>query len=236
MRGRADNIAGVAPDIARLIGRKCAQAKGREQFLLQRFDAWHPALRPEHRVWQADRQKLVRSNARVNAVVEHDVVAAISFGIPESGVESIGNFRGQLREFFGGGALSETLGQIRGDAQRVVPERVQLDGPAGARRDQPVGDLGVHPGRADARLTRRQQSIGVALHAEIRPGSISPEDVQHRIKEMLRHERFIIRVFKIRMHRVDEPQRCIRRGVRRRSTVLGEFGWRQAMVHARRMI
>ena len=43
--------------------------------------------------------------------------------------------------------------------ERVVPERIDLDRLADARRDHPVADLGIHPGQLHAGLAGAQQPV-----------------------------------------------------------------------------
>src|SRR5581483_6587868 len=44
-------------------------------------------------------------------------------------------------------------------AEREVPQRVDLDSLSGTRRDDPVTDLGVHPGQLDTGFSSPEQTI-----------------------------------------------------------------------------
>ena len=84
-------------------------------------------------------------------------------------------------------AASPFLGEpVFEQAQGVVPERVDLDRLAAARRHHPVADLGVHPGELVAFGALAQQAVGgIDADAEARAAQVVLDDVQQLRQEQL---------------------------------------------------
>ena len=107
-------------------------------------------------VRQADGKNLVRTDAVVDTIrpVDH-VVQALSVG-PQKPCEA-GPRGGSLgRERV---RLAQHHCEVRHDAQRVVPQRVDLHRLADPRGHHPISNLGVHPGELHAVLAGPQQTI-----------------------------------------------------------------------------
>ena len=138
-------------------GRERAQPVGRQQMPPAGFnDAKPDRIDDERTMRQADGKDLVRTDAVVVAIrsVDH-VVQALSVGPHEpceAGPCDGGLGRERVR-------LAQHRGEFRHDAQRIVPQRVDLHRLADARRHHPIAHLGVHPGELHAGLAGPQQAI-----------------------------------------------------------------------------
>ena len=80
--------------------------------------------------------------------------------------------------------IAKARGEIFHDAQRVVPQRLNLHRLADARRHYPVADFGVHPGELHARFAGSQQPVAFFhVDAVARSLHVPLDDLQqHRIK------------------------------------------------------
>src|SRR5439155_1206942 len=87
-----------------------------------------------------------------------------------------------------------------------VPERLDFDGLAATRRDDPVADFGVHPGELDAWFARRKEAAGVYFDSIARAASVPGDDVGKHEIELVAHEVQIARVGQISASRFKEPQ------------------------------
>src|SRR5439155_22784903 len=85
------------------------------------------------------------------------VVEAVSFLVPESVAEG---FQTALE------MLLPTGRKLRGDLERVKPERLNLHRFACAGSNDPFTDFRVHPGELHAALTSSQQAVAVHANTE----------------------------------------------------------------------
>ena len=109
--------------------------------------------------------------------------------------------------------------------QRVMPERIDLNGLAAARCDHPVAYLGVHPGELHAGLASAQQTIGRVHHdAVARTVSMPLDNVdQHRVK--LAQQGVIGAGGNVVCDGVEVPQRCVNGVVFRRIVAVRKTIW-----------
>src|SRR5207245_11727789 len=92
------------------------------------------------------------------------------------------------------------------EAERVIPQGVDLNGLAAAGRYYPVPNLGVHPGKLVAFLSLCHETVGrIDMDAEARAAQMVGDDVlQSGQKEP---ERFAVaRVLEVAPERVEEPE------------------------------
>ena len=57
-------------------------------------------------------------------------------------------------------------GKVRHDAQRIIPEGVNLHRLADAGRDHPIIHFGIHPGKLHARFSGKQQTVRL-IHVNV---------------------------------------------------------------------
>src|SRR6185503_15510362 len=115
-------------------------------------------LAREHRMVQRQAEHLVRTAARVVAALAvDDVVQVAALGIPEAPVEALRDAL-RARSVLVAGLAHERRPRVH-PAQRVVPERLDLDRLATAWRDDPVADLRIHPGELVARGAGMDQLV-----------------------------------------------------------------------------
>ena len=94
-------------------------------------------------------------------------------------------------------------------AQRVVPQRVDLDRLAAARGHDPVADLGVHPGQLIALLALGQEAVlRIDPDAEFAALDVMTHDVAQDRKH-LRQCRLVRNAREIARQRVEEPHRRV---------------------------
>src|SRR5262245_24106278 len=71
-------------------------------------------------------------------------------------------------------------------AERVIPEGVDLDRLANARRDYPIADLRIHPGELDAGFARAQEAIaGINADAVARAMHMMVDDIADDGQEVI---------------------------------------------------
>jgi hypothetical protein len=160
-------------------------------------------------VWQANGQDLVWPDRAVIArrAVEHVV--------ERTGV-LIGKVRKTCVHPFGKVAVSlgrsvERLGESRHHAQCVVPQRIDLDRFADARRHHPVAELGVHPGELHSGHAGAQQRVRrIHSNAVARAANVPFDDVGEDRKHV--RETFPVATdVEISAPRLDEPQGSVDR-------------------------
>jgi hypothetical protein len=69
-----DAIAGVKPVILRITWGEATEPVRRKQVFLHNRDDPLCSLRTQHRMWQADREDLIRTNTGVRWAAIHDVI------------------------------------------------------------------------------------------------------------------------------------------------------------------
>jgi len=115
-------------------------------------------------------EDLVGTQARVGAVVADDVVKVALLAAPERLVEASGVVPGLRLELAGAPGLTGDALESRGALQRGVPQRVQLDGPAGWRHLE----MDVSR-RTRARIlprhdrAEREGAVGAGLESRLEP-------------------------------------------------------------------
>ena len=117
-------------------------------------------------------------------------------------------------------------------AQRVVPERVDLDRLAAPRRDDPVADLGVHPGQLIAgRPWRSRPSSGSTPMPKRVPAMWwSTMSTQRREQQPQSRSRSPV-CAEVAVDGVEEPERGVGRVVEALVLALGEQVGDQAVAH-----
>ena len=156
---------------------------------------------------QGEREDLVRPQGRIVARFPiDDVVEVLPVGEPEAAVEGLAR---AIREAvqIGPVALERAI-PVRKQPNRVVPERVDLDRLAATRGDDPVTDLGIHPGERQIRGALRQQAIIVHANAESRAGQMQPDDFIER-RQKIAQRVTVVRDGHVAVDRVKEPERRI---------------------------
>src|SRR5207248_8553479 len=144
----------VLPDVAALVGSQRFQPEGREQLLLDGANHRLALLRVEQRERKREREELVRAERRIS----YDVVEMSALRVPERLLEG-GADAVRIRRVHGRSLrIAQLATPERHQAERVVPEGIDLDGLAVPRRDHAVADARVHPGELDAWGTRGEQS------------------------------------------------------------------------------
>ena len=110
---------------------------------------------------QADGENLVGPDGLVAAIaVDHVVETARGF-VPELLAKTVPRAIGQLLVVCAGDVVPKAPRQVFHGAERVVPERLNLDGFAMPRRDHPIADLGVHPSELHSGLAGQEQAVVV---------------------------------------------------------------------------
>ena len=140
-------VAEVARLVIGMARRQRAQADGREQFGADFSTTAGPARFVEHGMAQRNGEQLVGpARGIIPVFAVHDVEQVAALCGPEAAVERFA----RARDVFGErprGFLAALLAQpALEQAQRIVPERVDLDGFSAARRHHPAIHLRVHPG------------------------------------------------------------------------------------------
>ena len=181
--GRA---APVATRVSGIAGREAAQSEGgQEAARAGLHDASLPLGRERAR-GKRHRQDLVGPQRGVGArgTVDH-VVAAPAASFQKRSKPAAA--RPAIRSHGRVGRPATRAREAHG-AERIVPERVDLDGLAGARRHHPVADLRVHPRDLHAGLARAQEAVG-CVHADaVARAPLVPADHVREHREQRLHQ------------------------------------------------
>ena len=94
---------------------------------------------------KADGEDLVGAQGAISVPVFDDVVEAAGRGIPEARVKGCRASSAKLSHRASADGSAKRRRKVCHDAQSVVPQRLDLDRLADARRDYIVADFGVHP-------------------------------------------------------------------------------------------
>ncbi len=183
-------VAAILADVGRIVGREGAQPVGGQQVAGASVNDRALPLGCQRGIGQGDGEQLVRPQAAIGTAigrVEH-VVAVAERVVPEA-VEAS---RRSRRQF---GVARPVRAQHRGerlhDAERVVPQGIDLHRLANARRHHPVIDLGVHPRQLHARFAAVEKPIGrVQVDVVARAPNVPVDDFgQHRVQ--IAQQRFV---------------------------------------------
>src|SRR2546430_6158920 len=178
-RLRAADVTGA---VRRVGGAEAPEAAGREEVPGAGVDDPPLTIRRERARRERDGEDLVRTERGVGGsrAVE-DVVAIAGRLVPEA-TEPCAH-PGQVRlPRADGAALARGEAPHRRD--RVVPERVDLDGLARAERDRRGADPGVHPGERTAGLAHAHKAVGWILGDPVaRPLAVGTHDLLERRRE-----------------------------------------------------
>ena len=157
-----------------------------------------------------------------------DVVEVAAFVVPEARVERFARARRRLvdlrrhRVAF----LAQPVGKQH---QRVVPERIDLDGLASPRRHDPAIHLRVHPRQLDAFLALPQQAVGcIDADAEPRPLHMMLDD-RFQLRQQVTQRRAIAGGEQVAVDGVEEPEGRVRRVVQAFLRPFGEHVRDQAI-------
>src|SRR4029079_17997641 len=105
--------------------------------------------------------------------------------------------------------LLHTIGQfvITHEPQRVVPERVDLDGLALARSECDAVAFGVHPCELRGRIALRDQAV-IWVHLDVIPraAAVTLDDVTTGGKKLLLECRVVLTGFQIFETSMDKPE------------------------------
>ena len=176
---------------------------------LARAGVDHPSLplRRERARGERDREDLVGPKGGVGArgTIDH-VVARAGRLVPEA----IEARRGAPGHLIPGRIVPARHPRERAHgAERIVPEGIDLDGLAGARRHDPVADHRVHPRDLHAGLTRAQEAVG-RVHADAVARALHvPADHVRQHREQRLHQAGVLRRRVIGAHRLDVPERGV---------------------------
>jgi hypothetical protein len=96
-------------------------------------------------------------------------------------------------------------------AQRVVPQRVHLDGLAVAWRHHPVADLGVHPRELHTGLACAKQPVGPVDTNPVSRAIVVPLDDSGEYRIEVRQQAQVVGGLEIAFDRVEIPQRGVDR-------------------------
>ena len=107
-------------------------------------------------------------------------------------------------------------------SQRAIPQRVDLDWLADARRDDPIADLGIHPGQLHTHHTRAEQAIA-CVNTNIVAGAFDvPINDRFEDEEKFLEQRCVLRRLQVAINRVEIPERRVYRVVfNRRGCCIG---------------
>ena len=103
--------------------------------------------------------------------------------VPEGPGEALGHPVGLGGVEVGRGVVGPAA-SLGHHAEGVVPQGVDLDGLAVARRDGLVAELHVHPGELRVRVAAGEQPVGVGVDVEPRAVVVAAEDVAHGGQEL----------------------------------------------------
>ena len=176
------DVAGIMRLVVGVAGCKRTQpVRGQQPLAAQRDDA-SLQIRRERGMRQANREDLVRPDRAVIAGRPVDHV-----------VEPAGPLVGETSEtdarVFGEATVricrpAERLGKAGHDAHRIVPQRIDLDRLADARRHDPIADLGIHPAELHPGFAGTEQPIA-GIHLDAVAGA--PPMPFHHIGEDRKH-------------------------------------------------
>src|SRR5262245_44662681 len=129
-----------------MIGRQCSEAHWGEQLLGDNVDDGWPSLFVEDGMVEGDREDLMRPAGRVVAgLAIDDIEQAAGRRMQEAAIERSRRASGLVIPTICAGAAFDFGEPFRQKTQRVVPERVDLDGLASSGCDYPVAYLRIHP-------------------------------------------------------------------------------------------
>ena len=194
-----------------------------------RIDDLALALGRERALAERDHEDLVRPEFVIVCVGRVDDVIAVSGALIPETIESSFHARGELVPRLG--RLPQPLCEAGHRAERVVPERVDLDRLASPWRDDPVTNLGVHPGELDAGLARPEETVGgIFLDPVPCALTVEPHDLlEHR--EQLFEKPVVIRRRVIGPDRLEVPEGRVHGVVLRRLAGVGKPVRQHAVVH-----
>src|SRR5712691_9271970 len=111
------------------------------------------AIRAEHRMRQAHSKDLIRTNAGVRRPAVDNVIQVTALFIPQQAIEAPLGEGGHAVVALPPWFVTDAPSKLLHDADCVVPERLDFDRLAAARRHNPIANLCVHPRQLNASLT-----------------------------------------------------------------------------------
>jgi hypothetical protein len=98
--------------------------------------------------------------------------------VPEAAIERVTHLRRHCVEAHAVAAAADAAVPIGEQAERVVPECIDLNGFAAPRRDYPIANLGVHPRELESGCALAQQAV-MLIHAdaEARAAEVALDDL-----------------------------------------------------------
>src|SRR5436309_15267071 len=99
---------------------------------------------------ETDGEDLVGTNGSVVRLTINHVVKAIRLLIPKEPIKTFTRLLCAISILLLPLCIAKPFGQLFHDAQRVVPERLNLYGQSTARRHNPITDFRIHPSQLHA--------------------------------------------------------------------------------------
>ena len=158
---------------------RCEGAKSErgQQVFFNFLDHASGAVAGQHTVREAHREDLVGADGWIGWTAVYHVVQATELFVPKEPVETPLRDRGQVAIALSRSFVPEPAGQVFHDAQRVVPESLDLNRFAPTRSYHPVADLGVHSRELDSQFAGSQQPTGIRFDSVARPASVPGDNV-----------------------------------------------------------
>src|SRR5262249_7935886 len=181
------------------------------------------------------RAKLVRSDRGVVLTGQlrtlDDVVETAGLGIPEALVERAPASFGVRVELTGALLFTRSTRPFCEETQRVVPERVDLDGLAAPWRDDPPVALRVHPRELIAPCALDEEPVfRIDVNAEARALEMAAHDLRQLRPERI-DRRLVARRLEVAIDGVKEPERRVCRVVEALVAAVGEHVGDEAVSH-----
>src|SRR5580704_6733237 len=159
---------------------------------------------------QRNREYLVGAQRGIVSVFSvHHVVKVAAFFKPETLLKRIVGPAGMFRNRVGSLltlVIPQPIPQI---AQRVVPQRINLNCFAAPRSDYPIVYLRIHPGQLISRCSLSQESVmGVYPDAKARSADVVVDDLLQQ-RQYLRQQQLISGCRDVSGNRVKKPQSCV---------------------------
>ena len=216
--------AGITTAIGGVARTQRAQAKRCPQLTQADIDDRAALRRGQQWVTEGNGKDLIRTQAGVILSIGRvdDVVEIAAGCIPETPIELLGVGIRAVAVVTRHCRFVETLSEAGHDAQRMLPQRIDLDRLADARRDDLGADLGVHPGQLhpiDAGL--QQPVLWINLDVVARAAFVPRDDVLERRPQCGREIQVAAR-YEVFLHGIEQPQRRIDGVVFGRGAIIGK--------------
>jgi len=175
----AAQIAVILRVVVHVLRAQRAQPERRQQLVVNDSQHGFPVAASENRMRQRDCNDLVWPARRVVAVLAVDDVEQMPRGlVPEAAIERVARLRRRCIEAHAITTATHAAVPVGEQAQRVVPEGIDLHRFAAPRCDHPIADLGVHPRELESgRALAQQAVVPIDADAEARAGEVALDDL-----------------------------------------------------------